>query len=83
MVKCCMRLSLCPRARYETSTSTTDSSDFNYYNDEENLADLGKDETAFVSVDVVHAHMDPFFNECRAFGQLIEADLNGEIAVRC
>lgn len=27
--------------------------------------------------------MDPFYNECRAFGKIIESDLNGKIAVRC
>ena len=27
--------------------------------------------------------MDPFFNECRAFGRIIEAGLNGKIAVEC
>ena len=27
--------------------------------------------------------MDPFNNECRAFGKIIESNLNGKIAVRC
>jgi hypothetical protein len=27
--------------------------------------------------------MDPFFNECRAYGRLIEHNANGEVAVRC
>ena len=27
--------------------------------------------------------MDPFFNECRAFGRIIEAGLNGKVAVSC
>lgn len=27
--------------------------------------------------------MDPFFNECRAFGRIIEAGLNGKVAVPC
>lgn len=27
--------------------------------------------------------MDPFHSECRAYGRLIEKDLNGEVAVRC
>ena len=26
---------------------------------------------------------DPFYNECRAYGRLIECDVNGKIAVRC
>ncbi len=27
--------------------------------------------------------MDPFFNECRAYGRLIEKNINGTVAVRC
>lgn len=27
--------------------------------------------------------MDPFYNECRAFGRVMEANLNGKIAVHC
>lgn len=27
--------------------------------------------------------MDPFFNECRAYGKLIEKKFNGKVAVRC
>lgn len=27
--------------------------------------------------------MDPFYNECRAYGRLVEKELNGTIAVRC
>lgn len=27
--------------------------------------------------------MDPFYNECRAFGRIIESNQNGKIAVRC
>ena len=27
--------------------------------------------------------MDPFYNECRAYGRLEEANLNGKVAVRC
>lgn len=35
-----------------------------------------------VGLDVVHAHTDPFYNECRAYGRLIESGLNGSVAVR-
>lgn len=28
-------------------------------------------------------YFDPFFNECRAYGKLIEKDLNGNVAVYC
>lgn len=27
--------------------------------------------------------MDPFFNECRAYGRLIKKNVNGKVAVRC
>lgn len=36
-----------------------------------------------VTTDLLHAHMDPFYNECRAYGRLIDAKLNGKLAVHC
>lgn len=36
-----------------------------------------------VSVSLLHAHMDPFCCECRAYGTLIERGGNGKIAARC
>lgn len=36
-----------------------------------------------IPIETVRFHSDPFFNECRAYGRLIEADVNGKIAVRC
>lgn len=36
-----------------------------------------------ISVDVLRGHMDPFYNECRAYGRLVDAGLNGKVAVRC
>ena len=56
---------------------------FKFYNDEENVAGLDDSETGLVSIELIHAHMDPFYNECRAFGRIIEKNLNGKIAVRC
>lgn len=35
------------------------------------------------SIAVLRDHMDPFFNECRAYGRLIEKNVNGKVAVRC
>ena len=35
-----------------------------------------------VGLDTLHAQCDPFFNECRAYGKLIESGLNGRVAVR-
>ena len=32
---------------------------------------------------MLHAHSDPFYNECRAYGRLREAGLDGKVAVRC
>lgn len=34
-------------------------------------------------LDTLHFHSDPFYSECRAYGKLIEKDLNGRVAVRC
>ncbi len=46
-------------------------------------AGLVTEENSLVPNDLLHAHMDPFFNECRAYGRLIDASQNGKIAVRC
>ena len=40
-------------------------------------------EEEIVSLDILHAHRDPFYNECRAYGRLNEANLDGKVAVRC
>lgn len=32
---------------------------------------------------MLQCHVDPFYRECRAYGRLIEKDLNGKVAVRC
>lgn len=36
-----------------------------------------------VPLDLLYAHMYPFHNECRAVGRIIQAGLNGKVAVRC
>ncbi len=36
-----------------------------------------------ISPDLLRTGMDPFYNECRAYGRIIEAGLNGKVAVRC
>ena len=43
---------------------------------------IGEQEQA-TSDELLQAHMDPFYNECRAYGRLEEANLNGKVAVRC
>ena len=40
-------------------------------------------ENDLVSDDLLKAHMDPFYNECRAYGRLRECRLDGKVAVRC
>ena len=56
---------------------------FKYYDDKEDVAGLDDSEMEEAPIDLIHAHMDPFYNECRAFGRIIEANLNGKIAVHC
>ncbi|KAL9613432.1 MAG: hypothetical protein Q9167_002030 [Letrouitia subvulpina] len=56
---------------------------FKFYDIDEDYAYVTAEERAAVSKYIVCAHRDPFFNECRAFGRIIEAGLNGKIAVPC
>lgn len=34
-------------------------------------------------MDYPDQYLDPFYNECRAYGRLVEKKLNGKVAVRC
>ena len=43
---------------------------------------MGK-ENDLVTDDLLQAHSDPFYNECRAYGRLQDKNLNGKVAVRC
>ncbi|KAL8796092.1 MAG: hypothetical protein Q9182_007426 [Xanthomendoza sp. 2 TL-2023] len=56
---------------------------FKYYDDEEDL--FGLDDYELDKASRIHFdyYLDPFFNECRAYGKLIENNLNGEVAVHC
>ena len=56
---------------------------FKFYDDSEDLAALSVHHRKFFSPNLIHCHMDPFFNECRAYGKLIDKNLNGKVAVRC
>ena len=58
-------------------------SQFKFYDDEEDLAALDDEDRAYVPIDLLHAHMDPFYNECRAYGRLIEKKINGKVAAQC
>lgn len=36
-----------------------------------------------ISINTIRLQSDPFYNECRAYGRLIECNVNGKVAVRC
>lgn len=36
-----------------------------------------------IPIETIRFHTDPFYNECRAYGRLMERDVNGKVAVRC
>ncbi len=54
-----------------------------YYKDSEDLAPRPNSGICLVPLDLLYAHMYPFHNECRAVGRIIQAGLNGKVAVRC
>lgn len=56
---------------------------FKFYDDAEDEFGLWPHQKEVVSLDMLHAHSDPFYNECRAYGKLIETNLDGKVAVRC
>ncbi|KAL8808696.1 MAG: hypothetical protein Q9223_003856 [Gallowayella weberi] len=56
---------------------------FKYYDDEEDLLCMDQYERDKAPPDHLDYYLDPFFNECRAYGKLIERSLNGEVAVHC
>ncbi|KAL8836998.1 MAG: hypothetical protein Q9176_005999 [Flavoplaca citrina] len=64
---------------------------FKYYDREEDELALDESEREFLSrstdsytpLNHLDHYFDPFYNECRAYGRLIEKNLNGQVAVRC
>ena len=56
---------------------------FKFYDDKKDRAGLFAEEADLVPVPLLRAHMDPFYNECRAFGKIVESELNGKVAVKC
>lgn len=56
---------------------------FKFYDESEGRAALSKAESRMVPRDILVAHDDPFYNECRAYGRLEQANLNGKVAARC
>ena len=55
---------------------------FKFYDVKDALSSM-TEEIAEIPIETVCFHCDPFYNECRAYGRLIEYDLNGKAAVRC
>lgn len=44
---------------------------------------MSKKELEKIPIETIRLQTDPFYNECRAYGRLIECDVNGKVAVRC
>ena len=36
-----------------------------------------------IPIETIRFQSDPFYNECRAYGRLVECNVNGKVAVRC
>ncbi|KAL8895057.1 MAG: hypothetical protein Q9207_008314 [Kuettlingeria erythrocarpa] len=56
---------------------------FKFSDDKFDIKDLTGPDLDAIGLDLLHAYNDPFYNECRAFGKLVESKTNGRIAVRC
>ena len=44
---------------------------------------MSEEEIKKIPIKTIRFHTDPFYNECRAYGRLIECAVNGKVAVRC
>lgn len=55
---------------------------FRFFDEFEARESLHNRREKFTSA-LICGHMDPFFQECRAYGRLIEKNVNGKVAVRC
>jgi len=66
-----------------SSADNSPRSQFRFFDPSDDEAHLLEEEREIVPTSVICAHMDPFYNECRAYGRLVEKELNGTIAVRC
>ena len=44
---------------------------------------MSEEEKQKIPIETIRFQADPFYNECRAYGRLIECDVNGKVAVRC
>ena len=71
-----------PRQIFTPKTGFGAHAQFKYHDNADDLGGLDDDEPGFDFRDILNAHMDPFYHECRAFGRIIAAGLNGKIAAR-
>ena len=44
---------------------------------------MSDEEIHKISIKTIRFQSDPFYNECRAYGRLIDCGVNGKVAVRC
>lgn len=44
---------------------------------------MSEKELEEIPIETIRLQTDPFYNERRAYGRLIERDVNGKVAVRC
>lgn len=44
---------------------------------------MSEKEIKKIPIETIRFQTDPFYNKCRAYGRLIECDINGKVAVRC
>ena len=58
-------------------------SQFKFYDFQIHRDGLFDRENDLIPDDLLQAHTDPLYNECRACGRLEETKLNGKVAVRC
>jgi len=65
------------------SWQIVDNLQFKYYDHDHDWAGLSHEDREEVGLELFCAHMDPFFNECRAYGRLIDKNQNGKAAVCC
>ncbi|KAI4168730.1 MAG: hypothetical protein LQ343_006166 [Gyalolechia ehrenbergii] len=56
---------------------------FKYYDAEEANDILWGPQRDRAPLDQLDYYLDPFYNECRAYGRLVDTKLNGEVAVQC
>ncbi|CAD6583699.1 MAG: hypothetical protein ASARMPRED_001480 [Alectoria sarmentosa] len=56
---------------------------FKFYDVRVATVGMSEEEIRNISIKTIRFQTDPFYNECRAYGRLIEYGVNGKVAVRC